>query len=628
MPGETLRQDLWPYSERNGVGAEADIARLFADPESPLSPEDKAAARDFASGLFSGRVGEIVCGASTVTDENGESRPISLKEVDKKSVLTSEQTFYLGYFTRPEGQQDRGALQLDPTGESIQAQLCDIERTTAHADAKNRKQIAKRSLDWYKAGLAEELKRDPSEDTQFVDEPKLSVNYAPDKLLGKIADLQAYRHFYREIKGTVKAERPVPLQQAKSLLLDLHIARVNNMVASLYSHAITLEDQLRLGPSNEKTVQYKVQLEQTLPLLRHLFTLEEGEAARDLENLTGGLVRRLDLVRNGAAWRGGPNASAVSEELESLAHSLEAEKGTAETVGTPQLPLELIEYMDTTHWHAAELKDFNEALLAEWGLLSEHATDWQEVDDRDGRAPDGRWQVIVTPRKDSLSVDSIKKVVFVPEKFDRNLSQVGPPAGALPVTAHELTHVLQAEYDNVLSKQVPLADIKGRRAVTMREMGGLYQERLFQQTLGRQRGVNLHYLRAFQVKEGGGNKLEATRASYESQKAGRELDEAADKALRISAADRTLRLYRHNGNDSQALDYAEQELIMQALGSHNTEEIAALTVAGGSFALSDSVKLHQFGLLELPQNIPHTPTEDVLRIFQQKYLPESIAKND
>lgn len=144
------------------------------------------------------------------------------------------------------------------------------------------------------------------------------------------------------------------------------------------------------------------------------------------------------------------------------------------------LPPEIVERLNNTVWQAAELKDFLKTMLEEWGLLSSYEADWDAAKERSGSAEDGKWQVVFTPTGDTLSTNGAKKILFVSEKFRRSLTQVGPPAGALPVAAHELMHVLQNENDEIVAQQIPLAKIKGRRYLTAREMGGIYEERRVQ----------------------------------------------------------------------------------------------------------------------------------------------------
>jgi hypothetical protein len=56
--------------------------------------------------------------------------------------------------------------------------------------------------------------------------------------------------------------------------------------------------------------------------------------------------------------------------------------------------------------------------------------------------------------------------------------------------------------------------------------------------------------------------------------------------------------------------------------------VATLTIAGGSFALKDSARLRQFGLLELPSTIAHSPVDDVMRIFFEKYYQGDTENQD
>ena len=86
------------------------------------------------------------------------------------------------------------------------------------------------------------------------------------------------------------------------------------------------------------------------------------------------------------------------------------------------------------------------------------------------------------------------------------------------------------------------------------------------------------------------------------------------------AVNRTLRLYRHGGFNSQTLDYAEQGLIVNALRNMKPEEAASFVIASGSFDIKDAVKLHKFGLLPKAET-QYNPASDVMRIYREKISP-------
>lgn len=133
---------------------------------------------------------------------------------------------------------------------------------------------------------------------------------------------------------------------------------------------------------------------------------------------------------------------------------------------------------------------------------------------------------------------------------------------------------------------------------------------------GNERPVNTTYLRALEVKLAGGNQVQVARASLQASMRGKELDEAQLANSIAAAAERILRLYRLGGNDSQALDYIEQELLAQALRGIDDDRARVIASVGASFSFVDSAALHRVGLFDMPETAIHKPAEEVV----QKYL--------
>lgn len=600
---------LWPYSERNGVGSAADVELLLGEPEIQLSDQERGVALAFANGLFQGYLSDGL----RVTGANPEEKPRTLEQIAQTSTAASRQTFYLDYFKTKQGQEDARSLGINLESDvPATEQLYRLSVADEPISGKVRKEIASRSRDWYKQELAGRLGRSRDEDAAQPDSEVIEVNFVPEKLLAKFAELQAYRAFYRQVHRLLRQEPASPLNEARQTLLDVHSAKVNSLAAEAYPSLNGLAQQLGYLPDSDKAARWRDGLRMSAPVAARM--VAQDEAARS--ELALDFSRRLDLVRNGAAWHEGEHrALPVSSELQSLAADLSVATSRS-SEALQQLPTDVVERMRATRWNAEQMQKFCETVLAEWDLLSEHRTDWNAADERSGFAPDQKWQVVVTPKVSSLAVNGNKKVVSIPEKFDRTLVQVAP-AGVLPVAAHELTHVLQTEYAYALGQQLPLARIKGRRYITAYEMGGIYQERELHAMVGQSRPTNVTYLRALETKLAGGNQTEAARAFAEA-KGG---DISADQAA--AAGKNALRLYRYGGHDSQALDYTEQELLLRALEILPKEQVMAVSIAGSSFSLHDAAALHRVGLLELPREISERPAQDVMRIFLEDFYRSS-----
>lgn len=594
---------IWPYSARNGSNAQADIAAMLAPPAIRLSAVEKRQASQFAVGLFHGRYQQRSCASLR-----------SLEKLYRLSALASQQNFYLGYFDDPSSLADRQLLDLadrDP-----RRYLVEVERLRQSLTPRQRKQIALNSQTWFRKRLAACLDKAV---VDKLDDRQLVVHYDPDKLLDLLADLQAYRDFYRQLYLELKTRPDSRLRQAKLALINVHMGRVNAMLADLYASAVQLARQLDLSQPGRHTERWLKKLAAVASTVGGVFSQQYDDREQFLADWMDDVSRRLDFVRNGAASTG-QRLTAVSDELVQAVKRRQNWAGQRSSCFTAAT----LALLDATRWNAGQLSVFLSRILRQWGILSQHASDWHAVDSRDGWAPDDKWQVVIRPGLHSLMVDGSKKVLLIPADFNRSLTQVSP-AGVLPVSAHELTHVLQTEYDIRLSQTIPLARVKGRRYVTMREMGSLQQEAKLLQAIGRDRDLNLHYLAALRAKERGGSLIEVVRTFYESCRGGAELSRRQAARLRDYAVDRSLRLYREGGHNSQPLDYVEQQLIVDALRPLPPQQRDAIALAGSSFALADAVQLHTVDLLNLPEAVEERPAETVLNLFQARYLPRILA---
>ena len=237
---------------------------------------------------------------------------------------------------------------------------------------------------------------------------------------------------------------------AKQVLLNLQVGRINELVAGMYPQVVHLAQQLDASPDTEKVQQWQSKLYELVPVVKHAYLSENRT-----DDFDARFMRRLDLVRNGAHDNGGSDFTPIAAVVAELANQIES-SGTDEVLpDVEKLPDDVIEAVTGMHWRAEEMRDFLEDILRSSELLSEARSDWESVADRAGFAEDEKWQVVITPKITSLSVDGEKKVMFVPESFDKPLVKDG--GGALPVAAHEYTHVLQNESSSQLAQTLPLA---------------------------------------------------------------------------------------------------------------------------------------------------------------------------
>lgn len=581
------------YGERSGVGVQGYLEVLLAPPEISLDDAEREQARDFAEQLMQGYTRD----GSSVHDPQRIAQgklPRSLEQVNRISVASARHTFYMGYFDTPAGLNELISVGL----------VSDIEDAD---DLDYDSRLAAASRDNHIGDLQARLTRDPEYD-QYQPEPEVWHHFNdPDKILHKFELLQSYLQFYRGMRPEVGNIVDWRMREVKCTLLDVHIRKVNSLIAGMYPTLLHLAQELQLQPESDETRRLQGRLVEVAPAAEYITQTDDPEGYKWL------LTTHLDLVRNGAAWSENKMVvQPISQEVMALADELDS-KGSDSGLPDAIISPELIQELAAIRWDAPQLKSFIETILNDWQLLSGEQTDWSAINKRSGMAGDEKWQVVITPKKQSMAVDGIKKVVFVPEKFSRTLTQEGE-AGVLPLAAHELKHVIQSEYDAVIGQAIPLARMKGHNYVAMREMGGIVEERKLRAMLGQDRPVNTTYLRALQTKLAGGNRTQAARSFLEASLTRVPLEQ------RIRTAGKNiLRLYRHGGNDSQSLNYIEQELILRSLSQLPEEQVTAIATAGGSFSLRDSAELHRVGLLELPKRVPQKPAEDVMRIYFERF---------
>jgi hypothetical protein len=599
----------WPYSERNGAEVEQYVAELFSEPSLHLSEADQQAARLFSEQLCTGWCSE---GLKANTTRR-------LQDIQAINPAVYRYTFYEGYLERLNAARIALGVILPQEAAGLgTAQLTDdLRRKVANGEEIDREPLqafAAASKSWYRGRLTDRLLEIPEKDKDQPDFGMEFVNVLPDSVLDKCADLQAYRQFYHAVRRSLKAESDSPLLRAKQTHLNIHYARVNNILAQQYPNVVQLAKQLDDSPITERTVAWHQKLYEVAPAVASAWKHQRND------HFGEDFAIRLDRVRNGVGLDDEGHFTPVSSLLEQYADELEAAGWVGEFTQPSQVSPEVIERLKKIRWNADQLQTLLQEVLREHTMLSDEISAWHTAAERTAPATDNKWQVIQTPQVDSLKVDDTIKVMWVPENFDRALLQQSP-AGALPVAAHELGHVQQGEYDAVMAQHIPLAAIKGRRTLTMRELGGVHQESLVQEYFGNVRPINTTYLRAFQAKLAGGNETETARAFLQARL---RTQPASNPRTQARAATQSLRLEEHGGFNSQPLDYITQGFVLKALQqSLNKDEITALTLAGSSFSLEEAAALHRAGLLELPRSVTWVPAEEVIRTYFEKFNDSS-----
>lgn len=264
---------------------------------------------------------------------------------------------------------------------------------------------------------------------------------------------------------------------------------------------------------------------------------------------------------------------------------------------------------------AEQMAELSKTVLGKYEILSAQI----EYDpDRSEPAEDGKWQVVIDPSEKRMSVDVKRRVFKIPKNYSRNLSDVGPPMGAIPALDHEIAHLLQHENKRRLNLGIMEKDIGLDRRSVFAEAGAIAWETECQTELfGQIRPTNPHYLRAAQARLTGGSLKDCALAFYNSYIAQDLSREGKDGML--LAIDRASRLFRNSGDfrdmsmhltNSQPLYYLEQELVAREL---NEKGLSKFLMIGG-INIDVLATLLNTGIINIDEiNLPEQrPSEVVL----------------
>ena len=411
------------------------------------------------------------------------------------------------------------------------------------------------SLRYTRSYVAGQFARWNFERADTVDLPSsLYIIYDPDKLLTKIESLRKVKAYYRAVWRDLRKQEANPETAGKLGIAELYLKKTNWLLAELLPDALEF--------SNQADASGRADLQELSSRMKELLPVKQRKSF-------GRVPERYDRFRNGIMVHPDTgNYSVVNPQLENLSESntLEQTKGYFNEQEIAEL--------GEIEVDAEEAKDWLEVLLAEHDLLSEDT----EVDlQRPGRASDGKWQVILTDKVTSISVNGRQGFVKVPTSYKRNAVR------SAALICHEFGHVVQHE-NKARHLDLELAqNIGADRASVMFEAGGLWYEELAKQELfGDSRPAKRHFLQAVKTRVAGGSFLDSWKAYFDSAM---EADPENPQKKAEIAFSNTRRLFRKGGaftgagmvSDSQPLHYLEQSLIARSL---NDEEKKILLLGG------------------------------------------------
>lgn len=413
--------------------------------------------------------------------------------------------------------------------------------------------------------------------------PVATVIRKPLALVDKLIAYYKYKEYLKEqevkLAGDASDEAVARLR-----MITMHRERVNTLIAPFHATVADLYDQHAQNPT-EATTGAVEKLTSFRPFFERL--------ASSPTELQQRYFSRLDKFSSG---KGAATPSGDYSPLEQNAMAL------ADTLSTTEKKPRASEYyfkdvdpeaLQRVHVSTEQMKQWCEQVLREYGLLSSNT---EFSFDRQDRAADGKWQVIVDPKATALSVNSKKGIMTVPGNYQQPIEE------AVPVVQHEVTHVLQ--HENKTRVGLAITEKVGMdRASIFFEGGGMaWQFDAQRELFGNESfSAHPHYLRAIQKRLEGGSYKECVKAFFDSFVA---LSPEKDKrAILQEAVDRVARIFRHGGKfedthgyvtDSEPLVYLEQILVGQSLAEAHADELLLI----GGLNIEHATELKRLGLLD------------------------------
>lgn len=538
------------YLERSGIDSAALTQTLVEKPTMPLGDEEKAEAYGFERQLGAYELREGVTFADVLRRHKGE---------DVVAPYFFADAFISGAVDAPEGVD----MPEFHTSDDVYLWIADGVSNKSISPAILTSMAAK-SSGVYKSKTAEALVNGDRLSEEDVESQSIVVN--PEVFVQTSIDLRNARKLLLEQRA--QYARNIPgVDGAKRAFVDVYLGKVNSLLAA----DIPVIDYLAVQSEmiGDEATQEAAMSIMPKGLRSALQSSEHREST----------LRRLDYLRNGMGIDADGNATAVAKEVRPI-HSPER----VEALFAPEQLKKLQSYMVAPE----QMQTIFTNILASAGKLSNEPPETWSVK-RSHRASDELFQVVINPTIATFAVDG-RSGAYKVASGPRSLYDVMVVGGA-----HELTHINQVEAGVLLSQQLLIADLKGKRISMLGEAGANMNQRAAEQELfGGSKPIVMTYARALQALESGKGRVEATEAFYKEKL--RAFPDIDPRAAANEAADRVLRITRKGGFNSQPMVYAEESIMIDEL-QHASLAMRERASAITSIDLVDQVRLHQYDLL-------------------------------
>ncbi len=568
---------FWPrVSEVIGDVVEA----VQLPPEQPLGEAGKRDVLAFEKELFSGHFEDITCTPG----------------LDKvPSVIDTSYTFAPSYLLTPQGKKALADFAPDSTEPASESDGVHALRSLPFAYlADKKKELEAFSGDSMRYAKSQ-YQEAAQDDTEIEDILTVSIKREPEKFIGKLTALIANRSFIHEVRKRLAesdADGTSPVTQAKLVVTQIYRDRINSDLAGMYP---SLQELLQQEAAQSEPD--RQELASQLELARAMVNV--ARAALAGSDIQATFIRRLDYVRNGAAYNDGrmtPIDARIFDDVEALNRT---GRETVESV----FKEDEIERLENFSLDADGLKRLIEKYMEEIGITE--------------------WEPEIRADTNSIKISGINKKIKIPRDYSQKLAQTSPSSGAVAIVEHEIGgdqpgHVMQ--YVNAAQNDQALRigthpKYKGKRATALREAGGVTAEAdAMHRYFGQERKAQSAYAKAMEVLVENGTVSRAVAAfAIDYLKDSPETDTDDRAKIYKLAADRVLRLKRFGGHNSQPLNYVEAATVRRTLESTDLDTQKTI-LAEGIFDPVDMLRLHRYGLL----------TTDTSHLFSPRENPTAV----
>lgn len=553
---------------------------LVAEPERPLTEEQKSQVIQFEKELFHGKYGDIESGAP-------------LAEIE--SAVDNTTQFVPEYLATNKGRSEiyevlgvslSETTDLDVIANEVRSIPVDVLK-----DSKNKEKLQSlqgNSLNYIESRYAAMAEKDePARDIDTV-----TLIKDPQMFLDRLSALQQNRNFLRQVRADLREDDD--LTAAKLMVTDIYRDKVNSLVAASYPTLMDVRSQYAANST--------IFDDSEVASIQNLFKV--ASAVESSSDIRTQFVRLLDYVRNGAALDNEGNLTPVDSRI--FEHVKELNEQPANESSQPHFTEQEIEQLKEYIFDSSEMQAFLNAYLVRTGLSREGWTTEQRDDIK------------------SFAVNAIHKIIKIPASYKSVVAKDFPVTGVIGLVEHEVGgkqagHVMQSVSASKNPELLELArssKFRGKRFLAMREAGGTSAEAdAMKRYFGQTRRFGTSYASAMQALLKGGTHADAVKAFAEAQIDGREVSPEESKKAYALAANRVMRLLREGGRNSQPIQYVEAATVRK-VAQTLPEPIVDVMFAEAVYDPVDMIRLHRFGLLGTDGDHRFKPDED----------PETIVK--